>query len=197
MGTIPRIFMFDCCDGNGDYGKFVKGFAIGKNKDGDEGVLADIILPNSEFECDDIDQGKDGESEAEEEKKEVEEITVSSEATWAVGTDHPDANLAVLNASTWGFQSKLNIGSGSYLISGFVKRAESALKAKGYVPRIGLLFKDIQDELRKRKKQLPIYIWNGNTDNITLYPRGAHVNADAQGKGLSTAQTELEMVSVA
>merc|ERR1719486_657357 len=97
------------------------------------------------------------------------EYSVSSEAEWAYNTNHPDYQLAVLNASTWGFQSKLNTGSGSYLISGFVDKAEKELASKGYVPRIGGLFKQIQDELRSRNKQLPLYIWNNNTENIQLF----------------------------
>jgi len=117
-------------------------------------------------------------------------ISVSSEAEWAVGTEHPDANIAVLNASTWGFQSKLNTGSGSYLISGFVNRAEKALKSIGYVPRIGGLFKEIQDELRKRNKQLPLYIWNSDTEHIELHPRTAAPSTD------NSTMTMMEMVAL-
>jgi len=208
---VPRIFIFDCCDGNVEYGKFV---SLGKNKFGtnDEAMLADVIgetedaagVTTAEDQGKDADGSEDekvadesetesDEEEKNEEEEKVAECSVSSEALWAYDTEHPDHQLAVLNASTWGFQSKLNTGIGSYLIAGFVDRAEKQLKALGCVPRIGALFKEIQEELRKLKKQLPIYIWNGNTENITIYPRSADTAAvEHAGEGLST----LEMVAL-
>merc|ERR1712013_508148 len=136
--------------------------------------VADVIEPeqNQEIALNDGDDVKeDANAEAEPAPAPALDITLSSEAMWAQGTEPPDFQLALLFASTWGFQSKLNVKSGSYLISGFVDKAERELKAKGYVPRIGALFGEIQEELRKRKKQLPIYIWNNFTDNIQLYKR--------------------------
>lgn len=65
----------------------------------------------------------------------------------------------------------MNSEDGSYLIAGFVERAERAIEKKGHVPRIGGLFREIQNELRARNKQLPTYIWNGNTDHIELFRR--------------------------
>jgi len=221
--TVPRIFIFDCCHGNGEYGKFV---SLGKNKlsTDDEGMLADMIDANSnpseggapnviaapnehgknadDTEEDSEQKAAENESESEDESEDefeeeveeekVAECSVSSEAMWALDTEHPDHQLAVLNASTWGFQSKLNVESGSYLIAGFVDRAEKQLKAKGCVPRIGALFKEIQDELRERNKQLPIYIWNGNTENITFYPRGADIAAVEQSTAAMPSPMEGE-----
>ena len=183
--TVPRLFIFDCCDGDGDFGKFKKDAAKngkeGGNKEekqlaamlelGDADV-ADVVPPEQEQELEDGDEAGAEQEDAEPEP------SVSAEAVWAHNTEHPDYQLAELNASRWGFQSKLNTGSGSYLISGFVERAEKELAAKGYVPRIGAMFKEIQDELRLRNKQLPSYIWNNNTENIQLYKRDVDAEQD-------------------
>ena len=164
---MPRLFIFDCCDGDGDFGKFKKDVAKdAKSRNKDEQQLAEVLGDVADVVPPEQDRDKAGDvtgaAEAEPEPEPQEEPSVSSEALWAFNTEHPDYQLAELSASTWGFQSKLNTGSGSYLISGFVERAEKALADKGYVPRIGALFKGIQEELRSRNKQLPSYIWFTN-----------------------------------
>merc|ERR1712013_479213 len=134
---------------------------------------ADAIAPE---ECDEKDAGKDVDWY---EKKE--EPTPSPEALWARDTEHPDFLMAELNGSTRGFQSKLNFESGSYLITGFVSRAEKAFAEKGFVPRIGPIFKDVQRELGQTlKKQQPSYVWNNDTPNVQLHKRcdDAALNSD-------------------
>jgi len=210
---IARIFLFDCCDGNFDHGKFgqgtlPKGNSIEANLadliNGAGATAADVVPPNdghnegdAETETDHPKVGNDGNDDNDDgdEKKEANEISVSSEALWAHGTEHPDYRLAKLDASTRGFQSKLNTGSGSYLITGFVQRAEKALSAKGYVPRIGPIFKDIQRELgRERKKQQPSYNWYNDTENVQFLKR-KKVGGVAIEQQKSVAENYLELTT--
>ena len=158
--TVPRLFLFDCCDGDAEVGS-------PSNLNVADVVLAeedDVAVDAKDTAQDDADTS------AANTHSDV-EYSVSSEDLWAYNTEHPDYQLAELNASTWGFQSKHNTVSGSYLISGFVEKAEKELTSRGYVPHIGGLFKEVQDELMSRKKQLPYYIWNSNTENIQLFKR--------------------------
>ena len=185
---VARIFLFDCCDGDGEHGKYAKGAKQGGNSCSAEKQLAeliggagagaaDVVLPDEGHEAGDA--GDDTAKAGADDEKVQSEPSVSSEALWAHNTEHPDYQLAELNASTRGFQSKLNTVKGSYVITGFVQRAEQALSAKGYVPRIGPIFKQIQQELGKSlKKQQPSYVWNNNTENVQLFKRGGAVDVD-------------------
>jgi len=137
---------------------------------------------------------------------EEEEKAGTSSAVWARNTENPDFQLAQLDATTRGFQSKLNVMKGSYVITGFVDRAEASLSAKGYVSRIGPMFKEMQFELGQRlKKQQPTFNWANNTENIQFFKREveaveitdsakctAQGNAMVENENENENETELE-----
>eukprot|EP01084_Bolivina_argentea_P083749 151619_1 len=82
---------------------------------------------------------------------------------WQYGAKNPDYNLAMLSATNKDFQSYLNIGSGSYVISGLVRKLINGLGNLN-APTIGEVFQSLQEELSS--KQLPVATWNNNTYNI-------------------------------
>merc|ERR1712013_629561 len=191
---VPRIFIFDVCDGDGEHGKF------GTKKTNEEN-LADLVGAADAIAPEEGDEKEESEEEEKDAGKDVdwyekkEEPTPSPEALWARDTEHPDYQMAELNGSTRGFQSKLNRESGSYLIAGFVSRAEKAFAEKGFVPRIGPIFKDIQLELGKvLKKQQPSYIWNNDTSNVQLHKRCDDEKDGAQNQGKTTMAMSTAVV---
>eukprot|EP01084_Bolivina_argentea_P142655 250599_1 len=84
---------------------------------------------------------------------------------WMKGEHNPDYRLAVIEAANPGFQSKLNTKIGSYVIYLFYKKMLENLtnNERKYIHKI---FDSIQDELHKRGKQHPTYIWNDDTRYI-------------------------------
>jgi len=158
--AIPRIFLFDACDGVEDQK------AITKTQ------IRHIALPSIEPIT--------PETTDEKTEEKFEEITTESKATkhfangsvtdwlWKSGEANPDHRLAVLNAANEGFQSKLNCDVGSYVIHGFWRRATALLAETGAVP-LKVIFKEIQDDLGSYK-QMPVFTWNNDTELVVLKP---------------------------
>eukprot|EP01084_Bolivina_argentea_P274748 468375_1 len=118
---IPRVFIFDGCEGSDEHGgrfgnpSIVSVPEVGKQKsdikyeelvddnthnDTDEQLNSDALPSN--FQDDDIE--------------------VKTKNVWGYDTKPPDYKLAVINAASPGFQSKLNSSFGSYLLYQFSKR---------------------------------------------------------------------------
>jgi len=162
--AVPRIFLFDCCDGAEDQKNVTKVKTKHKR------------LPSTADE--DI-KDEDGMDEVEESKEPKEEQTKESahvangsitDWLWKHGELNPDHRLAVLNAANEGFQSKMTADIGSYVIHGFWRRATALLKEKGEIPRIGKIFAEIQNDLGAWK-QMPVFEWNNDTENVVFKPR--------------------------
>merc|ERR1711971_512952 len=107
-----------------------------------------------------------------------------------------DYRLAVLNAANEGFQSKMNADVGSYVIHGFWKRATALLKEKGEVPRLGKIFKEIQEDLGAYK-QFPDFRWNNDTANVVLKRRKkADVKKVVAVGGVEVEGVEVELADI-
>eukprot|EP01083_Nonionella_stella_P194970 718616_1 len=154
LRDLPRVFMFDCCDGKWDYSKGITPPRKPRNdKPRDQG------LPTQDRKG--SDQGKGyALLDVEEETKEP----------WTKDQKNPDHRLVEINAANRGFQSKLKRDEGSYMLSEFVQRTISNLN-KGQHEFVYKVFDEIQQELavNKRKQQITT-VYNDRTRYIKLMP---------------------------
>eukprot|EP01083_Nonionella_stella_P124761 376927_1 len=154
LRDLPRVFMFDCCDGKWDYSKGITPPRKPRNdKPRDQGLATQDRKGS--------DQGKGyALLDVEEETKEP----------WTKDQKNPDHRLVEINAANRGFQSKLKRDEGSYMLSEFVQRTISNLN-KGQHEFVYKVFDEIQQELavNKRKQQITT-VYNDRTRYIKLMP---------------------------
>ena len=149
--TIPRLFIYDCCDGSAQ--RDTDWRATDDGSDSEEyclklgnGSFSPISPINSEI---------------------LPTFTPinTKRSSWYKGEDNPDHKLAVIHASNRGFQAKMHRDSGSYVISKFVEKIklnfESVNKKVLYQ-----IMDEIQNELHAEGKQLPVCTYNNRTRYI-------------------------------
>merc|ERR1712087_480196 len=168
---IPRIFLFDCCDGVED-----------------QKAVTHIALPS-------VDSIARTTTEEEEEKADILPISESPgikhlRKLWKHGEQNPDHRLAVLNAANEGFQSKMNCDVGSYVIHGFWRRATALLAETGEVP-LKVIFKEIQDDLGTYK-QMPVFTWNNDTELVVLKQCSLRMKEDNQEDDVEEEEEEVD-----
>merc|ERR1712204_97520 len=143
---LPRVFLFDCCEGS-------KAKAKGIKKAKKTQTTASVLAKG---------QTEEPKEEEEEKKNDDDETVVVNE--WRKEDENTDFNLAILNSSNLDYTSWMNNVDGSYLIFNFCKKANECLDAAKDVV-LSDIFYEIQDELA-HDKQLPVYSWNNDTRNI-------------------------------
>eukprot|EP01084_Bolivina_argentea_P284904 488411_1 len=164
---IPRVFIYDCCDGHNEFAKAIKKrrnnktditvFDI-KNDKGKNTSLTSVYTSNK----DDDEQSVP----VDEPEMYSRQFTQQEKLQlWKRGEQNPDYLLATLHACNLDFQSKLNTIKGSYFIQQFVDISKQYLNNDKDMPFIGEIFHQIQTDLSQRK-QLPEYTWNNGTNNI-------------------------------
>lgn len=138
LREIPRLFIFDCCDGD----------AALMDSDGDAGT----------------DGGKNG-TEGDTDKSFTVENVQHPYEIWVKGEKNPDHGLMEIHGANSGFQAKINSEVGSYLISHFVEKmlANEAAKEKKCICEV---VDEIQTELAKAGKQQIVATYNDQTRNI-------------------------------
>ena len=140
---LPRIFIYDCCDGDNDYGKGINSMTdTGKGRE-----IKYTKMNLDDTETGDIEMGKNFRAE---------HIEKQNEAIWERGTKNPDYLLVEINAANPGFESKMSKTKGSYMISKFVEKMMKNLNDNN--PRfIHQIFDDIQEELQKKQQTKNTY----------------------------------------
>ena len=150
--NIPRIFMFDSCSGDGEYGKF----------------MTQLNDSGKHFTVDDIAMNLDDDEYKEEPAK------------WERGTKNPDYKLVEISASNPGFQAKLSSSIGSYMIYGFVDEMRNDLNGCCKKSRsISEIFTKIQNDLEERGKQQIRPQYNNGTEFVKFKPyKGRRMQKD-------------------
>ena len=152
---IPRIFIFDCCSGNGekdseyrqdyeyekmqeDQGKNMKLTDIEMNEIGKRISLNDVVRQNT--------------------------------LVWAGDEDNPDYRLVTVNAANEGFQSKMCSVNGSYVIKQFIQKTKENVNKKN--PKfLKHILDEIQEDLHDKGKQLMTKTFNNKTEYIKFIPK--------------------------
>eukprot|EP01084_Bolivina_argentea_P268075 455232_1 len=133
---VPRIFIYDSCDGDEQRKGVQK-----KQKIKPANIIA------KPFAINDIQHPDSNEQ----------------HVLWQRYTENPDFKLVTIHSTNKGFQSKMNSQDGSYLIKKFVDKTIDSLNKT--VQKRSFLY-EICDEIQQelcQTKQLPIFTFNNNT----------------------------------
>ena len=89
---------------------------------------------------------------------------------WAYNENNPDYKLVIINAANDGFQSKMRIDTGSYVITQFTKRLEDNIRT-GNDKYFNEILDDIQEDLHEKGKQLITKAFNNKTEKMIFLAR--------------------------
>eukprot|EP01084_Bolivina_argentea_P138642 244045_1 len=200
---VPRIIIYDMCDGNEEsksinikqkHKKLKIGQIISQPF-----TIKNIPIPNSmkgndigkNYKVDDISNSIHNVNRGD-----------SSPVLWEHCAKNPDHNLAVIHAANLGFQSKMNSEDGSYLINKFVSKTKATVEQRiDKKPFLLEIMDEIQKELGEiEKKQLPTYSFNSQTGYLKFVPRSVkdtciemnESDINEQGKNVSHIDIEMK-----
>ena len=177
--TIPRLFLFDCCDGS-------------EQRDTDWRGIIDDPEEESESSSEDesgkagsIPSGKDTQPKA---------VLNAKDGDWYYKENNPDHKLAEIHASNSGFQAFMSSESGSYVISKLVAKIKSNYESTKKPNRKFLyqIMDEIQNELHDvARKQLPVCTYNNGTRYIKFKPNKLSISRRVYSESKQDEQCDL------
>eukprot|EP01084_Bolivina_argentea_P217000 368502_1 len=141
---IPRIFLFDSCSGNAEKSSQPR---IRSGTHGKTTVVSDEKAH----------VGKN---------TEIHDIVPSNSLMWAENEDNPDFKLVIINSSNHGFQSKMRVDTGSYVITKLTQQLGENIMHNNNKQFLNEILDDIQEVLHDKGKQLMVKIFNNKTEYI-------------------------------
>eukprot|EP01083_Nonionella_stella_P211046 763536_1 len=169
---IPRIFLFDCCDGSNE-----QRYREESSTDNEEPKYGTVACTGEEPNNDE--QGK--------------RITVElNSVTWGPNEQNPDHLLVEVHAANRGFQSILSSRYGSLMLHSFVTKTFADLNENGD-KCIFEIFDDIQHELAQQGKQQIVATYHDKTRYVKFKKNGEDVQVDIN----DCCKKELELSAVA
>eukprot|EP01084_Bolivina_argentea_P090370 162866_1 len=160
---IPRIFMFDSCEGS-----FQQGAADSDSDQSDENDKGKTGNSRVIYHNDEIDNEEQKFTEMG--KSFVSDDIDAPDTIWTYGTRNPDHKLVIIHASNPGFVSKLDSRFGSYMLHGFVNKTLQDLndEKRKNTKYLYEIFDEIQQELANKGKQQIVTTYNDLTRFIKL-----------------------------
>eukprot|EP01084_Bolivina_argentea_P022352 41531_1 len=158
LRDIPRVFVFDACNGDQLRGRHDASY----NSESETDTQNDSIGGTEKskyFEVNDI------------------QIEQANNILWCADQKNPDYKLALINAANEGFQALMNSVNGSYLIYEFVKNVIENIGINNNL-FLGDLIDSIQEDLHNRGKQQITFSFN----NQTRYLKFINKNDNQQNK---------------
>eukprot|EP01084_Bolivina_argentea_P252490 423814_1 len=141
---MPRIFIFDCCDGEQERSHYIAKHNP-NDSESDDDDQSNIPKDNGKnFAVNDI------------------KINQYDDELWKKDQKNPDYRVSLIHAANEGFQAKMNSIDGSYLIYEFVKRMIANVKEEKNL-FLGEIFDSIQQDLHDQGKQQITAVWNNNS----------------------------------
>ena len=142
LRDIPRIFVFDCCDGWDERRDSIKGnHEIAKD--------IELIMTDQSQRT----KGTD--------LSDVQNMSVNA---WTSTTKNPDYNMVTVYAANSGFVAKMNY-NGSYLVYSLTDAIMENVERK-QEKTLGELLEDVQNRLHDAGSQLPVNILNNHTRTL-------------------------------
>ena len=157
---IPRIFLFDCCSGNRERDYAHSRNSIAKDQGKSVGISSD---PDDEKYLDTKDIGKN---------IQMDDIAGKESIIWANDEENPDFRLVTIEAANEGFQSKMSLNKGSYVITQFIQRLENNICNNKNRKFMNEILDEIQEKLHNDGKQLMVKTMNNKTEFIKFMENG-------------------------
>eukprot|EP01084_Bolivina_argentea_P161751 281546_1 len=151
LRDIPRIFMYDSCDGQND-----------KNREHHRySVMPDVQKQISKGST----KSNENDDEVNGHRRVMTDIYGEDKAMWFKDESNPDYNLVVINSSNKGFVSQMGSKSGSYMIRKFTKYMLDNINGKNKL-FLFQIFHTIQEELHNKSLQLVEAKYNNKLEYI-------------------------------
>ena len=141
--SIPRVFVFDCCDGDQERDLDWAPESV------DEKESDDIVGKN--FGIDDID------------------LSSQDTLVWKRDQDNPDYRLCLIHAANPGFQAKMSSETGSYLVTSMTNKMIENVNNKNCCSKFkffGEIIDEIQQDLHDKGKQQVTFSFNNHTRKL-------------------------------
>ena len=101
--------------------------------------------------------------------KQVEPIHVQDSRVWAYDEDNPDHKLIKINAANDGFQAKMSMSTGSYVITNFIDHLKDNIFKNKNKKSLNDVFTEIQNSLHNQGKQLIEKTFFNETEYIKFH----------------------------
>eukprot|EP01084_Bolivina_argentea_P287369 493097_1 len=158
--SIPRLFIFDCCDGSNTKDTGFRTDTIYQTPGDDNSTqLETEIGKNIQLNGSNI---KHNNTYKYGKNVELSTIHGAQSALWLNDEDNPDFRLISVMAANEGFQSKMDTITGSYVITKFTEKMEKNINNnnKKFLFQV---FDEIQSELHEQGSQQTVNTFNNNT----------------------------------
>ena len=164
---IPRIFIFDCCAGNKEREGTKRNEDLNEDGNGslEVGAGTNKGIDMDEDEKSQFNHNLDGKAVT------TADVEKKTQVIWASDEDNPDHRLVVIHAANEGFQSKLSLTDGSFVIKGFCDGIINNPNQWLYK-----ILNKIADDLHKKGTQLMVKTFSNNTEYIKFKPNEKKVN---------------------
>jgi len=155
--SIPRLFVFDCCDGQ-YYSEAIYKQINEINTKGNGGKGSDESQTEMINEHDQI------------------QYEYDKVSHWRQNENNPDHNLVVIHAANRGFQANADGKVGSYLIHFLTKLVTASVNPKCRrrccgPEYLGEIIQEIQNHLERKEKQLVVPFYLNGTERIAFRPK--------------------------
>ena len=178
---IPRMFLFDCCDGSSERQSALR-------KSIHESDLEDEVVKALSS---DMNEGNDKSSIYRESKViSLASIQGENDEIWLRNEENPDYRLITVHAANIGFQSKMSIETGSYVITGFTRAMITNIQQQNNKKFLFEILDDIQNELHSKGKQQTVNTFNNNTRYIKFLRKNNEITKNV------TNNAEAMMVEI-
>eukprot|EP01083_Nonionella_stella_P069754 186152_1 len=157
---IPRIFLFDSCEGSLERqrSQFIRATTVNEDD-----YKLDILPMHDTGE--EQKNSRDLMMEHDDEDKGISLNNIATGNAWTMSTKNPDFKLVEIHAANSGFQAKCNRRLGSYLIYSFTMKMKQNIEGKQR-KTLGAVFEEIQNELHDAGKSLTKNVFNNSTGRV-------------------------------
>ena len=142
LREIPRIFLFDCCDGSDERRPSVV-------ESDDQSKVIEMVVAESS-------KGTD-----------LSDVQLLTGNVWTSSTKNPDYNLAVVKAANSGFAAKFNIECGSYVVY-FLTLAIRRNVERREGKTLSEILEHVQNKLHDNGKQQTVNLTNNHTRTLVF-----------------------------
>eukprot|EP01083_Nonionella_stella_P041337 112063_1 len=174
---IPRIFLFDCCDGS-DEQRSRTPIAISEDVSKHPTISEEHVQAKH-------DKGK---------QVTVRDLVKMDSVTWGSNEQNPDHLLVEVHAANKGFQSKLSMARGSLMLHTFVTKTLDDLGQNGD-KCIYEVFDDIQHELAQQGKQQIVATYHDKTRYVKFKKNEKDVKVETKAQIELQVQEDNEIIN--